>query len=481
MPELGDNFINGAWVSAQSYSANLNPSDLSDTVGEYAEASEKDVEDAACAAQIAFRRWSRSPALERANLLIKVARELEDRQRELGELLSREEGKVRNDGINEVAKAAKVFEYFANEILRPDGDHYPSVREGIDVEAIREPVGVIAVITPWNLPLGTPSWKIAAALAFGNCVVFKPSNLVPASAWALTDIINRAGFPPGVFNCVMGPGSTVGDSVTASRHIDAVTFTGSNGVGERLAKRAAERRIKLQMEMGGKNPLVILDDADLNNAVDCAIKGAFYATGQRCTASSRLVVTSGIYGKFIELLIDRMRQLKVGNALATGSDIGPVASGVQFRQNFKYIDIGKREGARLAVGGEALKLSTEGYYMTPALFVDANNSMQINRDEIFGPIASAIQVKDYEEALAVANDTPYGLAGGICTSSMKFAQHYKKFAEVGICMVNLPTAGSDFHAPFGGRKQSSYGSRELSSYAREFYTTVKTVYAATPS
>ncbi|MGE0241688.1 MAG: aldehyde dehydrogenase family protein [Parvibaculaceae bacterium] len=481
MPERRNNFINGTWVSAESCSVNVNPSDTSDIIGEYAEATEQNVEDAAIAAQAAFRRWSKSPAIERANLLIKVARELDDRQVELGELLSREEGKVRGDGINEVAKAAKVFEYFAAEILRPDGDHFPSVREGIDVEAIREPVGVIAVVTPWNLPIGTPSWKIAAALAFGNCVLFKPSNLVPACAWALADIIDRAGFPPGVFNCVMGSGSKVGEFVTASRHIDAITFTGSNGVGERLAKRAAERRLKLQMEMGGKNPLVVLDDADLDNAVDCAVKGAFYATGQRCTASSRLIVTRSAYGKFIRLLVDRMRRLRIGHALAAGVDIGPVASDAQLRQNFNYVDLGQKEGARLAIGGDPLERDTPGYYMSPALFVDTTNAMRINRDEIFGPIASAIEVRDYEEALAVANDTPYGLAGGICTSSMKHAQHFKRHAEVGICMVNLPTAGSDFHAPFGGRKQSSYGSRELSSYAREFYTTVKTVYSATPS
>ena len=340
----------------------------------------------------------------------------------------------------------------------------------------REGVGVVGIISPWNYPLQIPAWKIAPALAYGNTVVFKPADLATASAHALAEIIAGAGLPAGVFNLVMGRGSTVGQALLDHPKIDAVTFTGSVDTGRKVASACAARMRKFQLEMGGKNPLIVLDDADMKTAVDCAVNGAFFSTGQRCTASSRLIVTEGIYSRFAEAMAERMRGLVVDDARKAGVDLGPAVDQTQLDQDFAYVKIGKDEGAKLKLGGERLNRATPGYYMAPALFVDADNAMRIAREEIFGPVAAMIPARDYEHALAIANDTPFGLCGGIVTTSLKYAQHFKRNAEVGMAMVNLPTAGVDFHAPFGGRKASSLGSREQGRYAVEFYTTVKTAY-----
>jgi acyl-CoA reductase-like NAD-dependent aldehyde dehydrogenase len=350
------------------------------------------------------------------------------------------------------------------------------VRPGIKVEITREPVGVVGIITPWNFPIAIPAWKIAPALAYGNCVVFKPADLVPGCAWALAEIIARAGVPAGVFNLVMGRGSVVGEILSNDPGVDAVSFTGSAAVGRRVAQNCAARLAKVQLEMGGKNPQVVLDDADLDTAVNVSLQSAFFSTGQRCTAASRLIVTQGIHEKFVSALTSKMKTLKVDDALKDGTDIGPVVDRQQLEQDLRYIELGRKEGAKLAAGGERLKRATEGYYLEPALFVDTTSQMAINRDEIFGPVASVIRVKDYDEALAVANDTPYGLSSGIATTSLRHAEHFKRNSAAGMVMVNLPTAGVDYHVPFGGRKGSSYGPREQGRYAVEFYTTVKTAY-----
>jgi len=350
------------------------------------------------------------------------------------------------------------------------------VRPGIEVEVTREPLGVVAAITPWNFPLAIPAWKLAPALAFGNCVVFKPAELVPASPWMIADIVQRAGLPPGVLNLVMGPGSKIGAALASSPDVDAVTFTGSQDVGPSVAAAAVKAGARVQLEMGGKNPLVVLDDADLKTAVSIAVNGAFFQAGQRCTASSRIIVTEGIHDRFVAAMIDRMKTLVIDDALKPGTEIGPVVDDKQLAKNFEYIEIGKREGARLAHGGERLQRSTDGYYMAPALFTETSPAMRINKEEIFGPVAAVIRVKDYDEALAVANDTPFGLSAGIATTSLKHASHFKRNSTSGLVMVNLPTAGLDYHVPFGGRKKSSYGPREQGAYAREFYTIVKTAY-----
>jgi aldehyde dehydrogenase (NAD+) len=352
------------------------------------------------------------------------------------------------------------------------------VRPGIKVEITREPVGVVGIITPWNFPIAIPAWKIAPALAYGNCVVFKPADLVPGCAWALTEIISKAGVPAGVFNLVMGRGSVVGDAILDAPDVAAVSFTGSLDTGRHVAQKCAARLAKFQLEMGSKNPLVVLDDADLDVAVSCAINGAFFQTGQRCTASSRLIVAERIHDRFVAAMVEGMKQLKVDHALKPGTQVGPVVDQKQLDQDLRYLEIGKQEGGRLAFGGERLKREAEGYYLQPALITETTNDMRINREEIFGPIASVIRVKNYDEALEVANDSSFGLSWGICTTSLKHASHFKRNAEAGLVMVNLPTAGVDYHVPFGGRKGSSYGPREQGRYAIEFYTTVKTAYTA---
>jgi aldehyde dehydrogenase (NAD+) len=471
-----DNYIDGQWVAGKNYQANINPSDLSDVIGEYAQADASQVEAAIAAARKAFPAWSTSGIQARADALEKVGLEILARREELGNLLAREEGKTLPEAIGEVSRAGNIFKYFAGECLRQAGETLQSVRPGVSVEVTREPLGVIGLITPWNFPIAIPAWKIAPALAYGNCVVIKPADLVPGCAWAIADIISRAGFPAGVFNLVMGKGREVGEAIVNDKRVDGVSFTGSVGVGRGIAATCVGRQAKVQLEMGGKNPQIILDDADLNTAVELATQSAFYSTGQRCTASSRIIVTEGIYDRFVEAMIERIKKIKVGSALEQGVDVGPVVSQAQLDQDLKYIEIGKQEGARLACGGERVSCGTEGYYLAPTLFVDSTADMRISREEIFGPVANVVKVKDYDEALAMANDTEFGLSAGICTTSLKYANHFKRHSQAGMVMVNLPTAGVDYHVPFGGRKGSSYGPREQGRYAQEFYTTVKTTY-----
>jgi aldehyde dehydrogenase (NAD+) len=466
------NLIGGEWVAGERYGRNINPSDTSDLIGEYAQADAAHLDAAVSAAELAFPRWSTGGVQARSDALDKIGTEILARREELGTLLAREEGKTRPEAIGEVTRAGQIFKFFAGECLRLCGETLPSVRPGVGVEITREPIGVIGLITPWNFPIAIPAWKIAPALAFGNCVVFKPADLVPASAWALSDIIHRSGIPAGVFNLVMGRGSVIGDPLVTHPGIAAVSFTGSVDVGRRIAVQCAELGKKVQLEMGGKNPQVILDDADLAQAVELSVQSAFFSTGQRCTASSRLIVTQGIHDRFVAAMKARMAMLRVGNALAAGTDIGPAASQAQMEQDLMYVDVAVNEGATLAAGGSVAACHTRsgntGFFVTPALLTGTGQTMRINREEVFGPVASVIRVKDYEEALAVANNTEFGLSAGIATTSLKYATHFKRHAQAGMVMVNVP---------FGGRKGSSYGPREQGRYAQEFFTTVKTAYA----
>jgi acyl-CoA reductase-like NAD-dependent aldehyde dehydrogenase len=471
-----DNLINGQWIAGAKYAPNINPSNIADVIGDYTQADAAQLDAAVKAAQAAFPAWSSGNIQARADALDKIGTEILARREELGTLLAREEGKTKPEGIGEVTRAGNIFKFFAGECLRLSGEIVPSVRSGVSVEITREPVGVIGLITPWNFPIAIPAWKTAPALAYGNCVVLKPADLVPGCAWALAEIISRSGIPAGVFNLVMGRGSVIGDPLVNHPGINAISFTGSQGVGNRIAQQCAANLKKVQLEMGGKNPQVILDDADLAQAVELSVQSAFFATGQRCTAASRLIVTDGIYSRFVEAMKQRMAGLKIGDALATGIDIGPVASQAQLEQDLSYVEIGKAEGALLVAGGERLQCSTEGFYMAPALLTGTTAAMRINREEVFGPVASIIRVKGYEEALVEANNTPYGLSSGIATTSLKYATHFKRHSQAGMVMVNLPTAGVDYHVPFGGSKGSSYGSREQGRYAQEFFTTVKTAY-----
>jgi acyl-CoA reductase-like NAD-dependent aldehyde dehydrogenase len=472
------NYIGGEWVMASSWTANRNPSDLNDVIGEYALADADQTRAAVAAAKAAFPAWSTGSIQERANLLDKVGSDILARKDELGRLLAREEGKTLPEGVGETVRAGHIFKFFAGEVLRLAGEKLSSVRPGVDVEVTREPMGVVGLITPWNFPIAIPAWKIAPALAFGNTVVFKPAQWTPGCAWVLADILAAAGIPAGVFNLVMGSGGVVGETLVNHQDVVALSFTGSMETGREIARKAVSRMAKFQLEMGSKNPLVVLDDADVATAVNVAVQGAYFSTGQRCTASSRLIVTERIHDRFVSALTERLASLKVDNALTPGTEMGPVVDRPQLDTDLEYIGVGQKEGARLAFGGERLSRATEGYYLAPTLFTDATNGMRISREEIFGPVACVIRVKDYDEALATANDTDTGLSAGIVTTSLKHASHFKRHAQFGMVMVNLPTAGVDYHVPFGGRKASSYGPREQGTYAAEFYTTVKTTYIA---
>jgi aldehyde dehydrogenase (NAD+) len=470
------NFVGGERVDGVAWADDVSPSDRSDVIGSFAMGDAAQVDDAVAAALAAQPAWAAATPAERFAALEGVGVELAARADELGELLSREEGKPRAEGVGEVQRAAWIFKFFAGEALRIPGEHVRSVRPGVDVDVLREPLGVIGVITPWNFPIAIPAWKIAPALAYGNAVVCKPAQLVPASAWALAEILSRAGMPPGTFNLVNGGGGTVGERLVHHPDVRGLTFTGSQDVGRRVAVAAAERFARAQLEMGGKNPLVVLDDADLDVAVDCAVQGAFFQTGQRCTASSRLIVTDGIHDAFVEAIGDAARALRVGHALAEGTQIGPVVDEAQLRQDLDYLAIGAGEGASVAWGGERLERDTDGFFLSPALLVDTTNDMRVNREEIFGPIATVVRVADADEALAAANDTAFGLSAGVCTTSLHHAARFRDGLQAGIVTVNLPTAGVDFHVPFGGTKGSSQGTREQGRYAIEFFTTVKTAY-----
>ncbi|WP_300519857.1 aldehyde dehydrogenase family protein [Aliiroseovarius sp.] len=469
------NLIAGGWVATGAGTPNVNPSDISDILGHAAQAGATQLDGAIAAAHDAAPGWAVSTPQQRFDVLDFIGSELLARRDELGHLLAREEGKTLPEGIGEVARAGQIFKFFAGEALRQAGDILPSVRPGVGVEVTRSPVGVVGLITPWNFPIAIPAWKVAPALAHGNAVVLKPAELVPGCAHALAEIISRSGLPAGVFNLMLGRGSQLGPQLIADPRVNAISFTGSEPTGRGIAAECGARLKKVQLEMGGKNPMVVLDDADLDVAVEVCLNGAFFSTGQRCTASSRLIVTEGIHDRFVAALTKRMRALSVGHALEAGMQVGPVVDAHQLDQNQDYLRIARAEGGEV-IGGERLARATEGFFMAPALVTDTTNDMRINREEVFGPVASVIRVADYDEALAVANDTEFGLSAGICTQSLKHATHFKANAQAGMVMVNLPTAGVDYHVPFGGTKGSSYGPREQGRHAAEFYTTVKTAY-----
>lgn len=477
MPQAHPLYIGGEWVQGQRPALpNLNPSDLSDTVGAYDQASADQVRQAVQAATDGQKTWAETGLEARYSVLMAIGNELIERKDELGELLSREEGKPLAEGKGEVYRSGQFFHYYAAEVLRQIDERVASVRPGVEVETRREPLGVVGVISPWNFPMATAVWKIAPALAFGNAVVFKPANLVPASAWALTEIISRQALPAGTFNLVMGSGSEAGEALITSQSVQAISFTGSLEVGRRVAAATAANLVKCQLEMGSKNALIVLDDADLDLAVEAAFAGAYSGSGQKCTASSRLIVTEAVHDQFVEKLTAQLAKAKVGHALDEDTAIGPIADKRQLESNLHWVDTALSEGAVMAYGGGSVDSQHDGYYMQPVLFTQTTNDMDINRDEVFGPIACVIRVPDYETALNTLNDTQYGLAAGLITNSLHLASDFKARAETGCVMVNLPTAGTDYHVPFGGRKNSSFGPREQGQYAREFYTVVKTCY-----
>src|SRR4051812_29267291 len=479
MTDTLPHFINGEAVAADAPGSSLNPSNPNDVVANYPKGGPAEVDAAAKAARAAFPAWSEASPEVRSDLLDKVGSTIMARARELGELLSREEGKTRPEGMGEVMRAARIFKYFAGEALRRHGQTLESTRPGLDVEVWREAVGVYGLITPWNFPIAIPAWKAAPALAFGNTVVLKPANPTPTIAHALAKIIHEVAAslnaPAGIFNMVLGQGG-VGSAIVEHPEINGISFTGSQGVGAKVGLAAMTRQARVQLEMGGKNPLVVLDDADLERAVAIALDGGFFQTGQRCTASSKVIVQDGIHDRFVEALAARAKALKVGSALDPSTQVGPASSDAQFEQNLRYVDIATSEGGRLVTGGDRLSLDTPGYYMSPTLIADTNPDMRINNEEVFGPVVSTVRAKSYEEALELANRGNFGLSAGIVTTSQKYARHFKKNIRAGMVMINQPTAGVDYHVPFGGSRGSSYGAREQGFAAVEYYTQMKTVY-----
>lgn len=468
-------FINGLATHAETPLESRNPSNTDEVVAVFPDGGKAEVDAAVAAARAAFPAWSMASPEVRFDLLDKVGAMLMARAAELGELLAREEGKTRAEATGEVMRAARIFKYFAGEALRRHGQSLESTRPGLDVSTYREAVGVYGLITPWNFPIAIPAWKAAPALAFGNTVVLKPANITPATACALAQIIHACGAPAGVFNLVLGQGG-VGAAIVDHPDVDAISFTGSQGVGAKVAAGAIARQARVQLEMGGKNPLVVLSDADLDRAVAIALDGGFFQTGQRCTASSRVIVEDSIHDRFVAALAQRAKALKVGAALDGSTQVGPASSASQFEQNLRYVDVATSEGGRLVTGGEVLSLETPGYFMSPALIADTVPDMRINTEEVFGPVVATIRARNYDDALDIANRGSFGLSAGIVTASLKHARHFRKHVRAGMVMINLPTAGVDYHVPFGGTRKSSYGPREQGFAAIEFYTQTKTVY-----
>ena len=472
------NYIAGEWIAADNAIENRNPSDITDLIGTYAQADTGQLDRALDSARAAQKQWQATGLEARQTALMQIGNALMARADELGELLSREEGKPRAEGRGEVYRAGQFFTYYAAEVLRQIGDNADSVRPGIEIDVRRDPVGIVAVISPWNFPTATAVWKIAPALAFGNAVIWKPANLVPASAVALTEIIAEAGLPAGLFNLVMGSGATIGDALVSHPAVNAITFTGSVETGRRIAAAAIGNMPRMQMEMGSKNALVVMDDTDLDLAVGCAVNGAFGGTGQKCTASSRLIVHDAVHDAFVEKLVAATRALTVGHALEDGTQIGPVVSAGQLAENLDYVALARREGGEILCGGDRLDLAHDGFYMAPCIVAGTGNDWRINREEMFAPIACVIRAGSYEEALSLSNDTHFGLTAGIMTQSLAHATDFRRRAETGVVMVNLATAGTDYHVPFGGRGDSSYGPREQGQYAIDFFTSTKTAYIA---
>ncbi|MGZ9113880.1 MAG: aldehyde dehydrogenase family protein [Brevundimonas sp.] len=470
-------WIGGEKVGGGGAGESLNPSDTRDVVARTPVGGAAEVDQAVAAARAAFPGWSDASPEVRFDVLDKAGSLIMERREPIGRLLSREEGKTLPEGIGETVRAARILKYFAGEALRLHGQNLASTRPGVEIQTYRQAVGVFGLITPWNFPIAIPAWKIAPAIAFGNTVVIKPAGMTPATAEALIAVLHEAGLPPGVVNMIIGDGD-VGRAIVAHKDVAGVSFTGSQTVGAGVAEGAVRRQARVQLEMGGKNPLIVLDDADLDRAIAIALDGSFFATGQRCTASSRLIVQDGIHDRFVAALGEKVRALRVGDALDPDTQMGPAVSEAQRETSYRYIDIAREAGGRVVTGGERLNLDKPGWYVQPTLIADTQPDARINTEEVFGPVASTLRVKSYEEALEVANGVEFGLSSGIVTQSLKHARDFQRRSRAGMTMVNLPTAGVDYHVPFGGSKKSSYGAREQGFAAADFYTQIKTSYSA---
>lgn len=474
------NYINGEWVDSKSENTfpNINPANTEETVGLFQASVAEDVDNACRAAAAARSAWADLPATKRGEYLFKAAELLENRLQQLGEEMTREEGKTLPEAIGEVKRAINIFRYFGGEGSRQFTFQVPSERENVLCYTIRKALGTVALITPWNFPIAIPAWKIAPALIAGNTVVIKPASLAPLSSFRLIEALHEAGIPPGAINYVTGSGGSVGDALTSNPEIKAVSFTGSTSVGTALYKKVSERRIRVQLEMGGKNPTVVLSDADLDYAADILINGAFFSTGQKCTACSRAIIERSVYESLVERLVEKTRKLKVGNGLDPGVQIGPAVDEEQLKTDLEYIDIAKKEGAQLLVGGNRLTGDNydKGFFIEPTIFSGVTSTMRVAQEEVFGPVLALMVAEDFEDAMRIANDVRFGLSASIVSKDLTRVHQFINRIEAGLITVNLPTAGVEYQLPFGGTKESSYGMREQGPQALDFYSESRTVY-----
>jgi len=472
------NYINGQWVPGKEQFENRNPANTDEVVGLFSKGTPQDIEQAAGAAQKAFPGWAGLTAPARAKYLFKVAGLLESRLDELAREMTREEGKTLPEGKGETARAVSLFRYFAGEGTRQAGMMAPSERDRVFIYSIRKPLGVVGLVTPWNFPSAIPAWKLAPALIAGNTVILKPASNSPLCSWRIVEACHEAGIPPGVVNYVAGSGGQLGEALVNAKPLKAVSFTGSCEVGNWLHEKASARRLRIQLEMGGKNPTIVLNDANLDAALANTVNAAFFSTGQKCTATSRVIVEDGVYDKFVRQLIEKTKALKVGDGLKDGVQIGPAIDQAQLETNLRYIEIGKKEGAKLECGGVRLTGDgfDKGYFFEPAVFTGVEKGMRIAQEEIFGPVLSVMRAKDFDHAVELANSVDFGLSASIQTTNVSRIFEYVQKAEAGLLAVNLPSAGVEYQLPFGGTKDSSFGPKEQGPAALDFYTDYKTVY-----
>lgn len=474
------NFINGEWIDSptgRTFSVH-NPAHRNELIARFQSSEPSDVRRAIDAAEAALDGWGKLPAPKRASFLKKAADILARRRDEAATLLTREEGKPITEARGEIDRGIGLLEFYAGQGFLLNGETYPSSAEGRFLYTMRAPLGVVALITPWNFPSAIPIWKAAPALLCGNTIVMKPASLAPASAALLAEVFCEAGLPAGVFNLVTGGGREVGDPLILDPRVKCISFTGSVDIGRQIMEKAGPRFIRIGLEMGGKNPFIIMDDADLDRAVADTVVGAFWSCGHKCTATSRVLVMESIYDAFVEKLVKRVAELKIGDGINPDTQICPVIDEKQLKSVLRYVDIGRNEGAKLAIGGQRLTggIFDEGWYVSPAVFVDVTPSMRIAQEEIFGPVLSVIKVCSFDEAIAVSNNVEFGLSAGIATRSLARSMEFARRIDAGLLHVNSPTAGVELQLPFGGCKNSTSGYREMGKAAIDFYSIIKTVY-----
>ncbi len=471
------NYINGEWVTGPTFE-NRNPANTDEIVGLFVKGTAADVDAAADAAQAAFAGWSTMAGPARGAFLFKVADILDRKFESIAADMTREEGKTLPEAKGEVRRAINIFRYFAGEGSRLNGIQVPSERDRVHMFAIRKPIGVIGLITPWNFPSAIPAWKLAPALICGNTAIIKPASVSPLSAWRLIEACHEAGIPKGVVNFIAGSGGEIGGALVNAKPLKAISFTGSCDIGNWIHAEASKRHLRIQLEMGGKNPTIVLADADFGSAVENTVNAAFFSTGQKCTATSRVIVEDAIYDKFVDAVVERTKKLKVGNGMEAGIDIGPAIDKGQLETNLKYIEIGRKEAGEPRVGGKQLTGGAydKGYFIEPTVFADVTESMTIAQEEIFGPVLAIMRARDFEDAMRIANNTPFGLSASIQTSNVSRVFDFVYRMEAGLLTVNLPSAGVEYQLPFGGTKDSSFGPKEQGPAAMEFYSDYKTVY-----